>query len=376
MPPIYLDYAASSPIPPEVREAMLPWFDQGFGNPSSVHASGRRARNAVEESRETLAGLLGVEPASLIFTSGGTESDYLAITGYQGDGPRITSRAEHAAVLETVRLHEQGGGSVALLETDQAGRPTMTDLADQLAPGGLVSLMWVNNELGSINPVAEVAGLCHAAGCGLHCDAIQGPAWTNLELPALGADLVSLSAHKVGGPKGVGLLYVAPGTAHSPVVPGGGQEQGRRGGTENVPGIVGFARAMELLYADPGRTQRLAALSTQLRHALTAELGGEILNNSPESASAPHIVHISVPGIPSGPGAEMLILGLDLEGVEVSAGSACASGALSAGHVLEAIGREELASIRFSLGYGTTETDIETAADAAARVIRRVRESL
>lgn len=376
MPPIYLDYAASSPVPPEVRDAMLPWLDQGFGNPSSVHASGRRARNAVEDSRETIARLLGVESSNLVFTSGGTEANHLAIAGFSGGGVRITSNVEHAAVLEPVKAHGARGDAIHILEAGPSGQVSEAALTPRLAEDSLVSLMWVNNELGAINPVAKLAGLAKSAGCTVHCDAVQGPAWTNLSLPELAADMVTLSAHKVGGPKGVGLLYVAPGTQHAAVAVGGGQEQGRRGGTENVPAIVGFAKALELLYQDPGRTERLAVLGTRLRGGLEDRLSGYIEFNTPAVGAAPHILHVSVPGIPSGSGAEMLILGLDLEGVEVSAGSACASGALSAGHVVKAIGKADVASIRFSLGFRTEPTEIDDAVEATALVIRRVMASL
>lgn len=355
---------------------MLPWLDQGFGNPSSVHASGRRARNAIEDARETIARLLGVESSGLVFTSGGTEANHLAIAGFSGRGARITSNVEHAAVLEPVKAHGERGGVIHILEAGPSGQVTEAALAERLESDSLVSLMWVNNELGSINPVAKLSALAKTEGCTVHCDAVQGPAWTNLSLPDLAADLVTLSAHKIGGPKGVGLLYVAPGSSHGPVAVGGGQEQGRRGGTENVPAIVGFSKALELLYQDPERTERLASLGTRLRTGLEDRLAGEIEFNTPAIGAAPHILNVSVPGIPSGSGAEMLILGLDLEGVEVSAGSACASGALSAGHVAKAIGRDGVASIRFSLGFRTRPSEIDEAVEATALVIRRVRASL
>ncbi len=374
MPAIYLDYAATSPIPPAVRDAMLPWFGEGFGNPSSVHGSGRRARNAIEVSRETLAALLRVAPADLIFTSGGTESNFLAISGFEGNGQRVTSPVEHEAVLQPV--HGRAGGRVRMVEPNDAGVVAVEDVRPCLTRGAFASFMLVNNELGVVNPVQEIAEACQAVGACLHTDAVQAPAWSDLNLSELGADLVTLSGHKVGGPKGVGLLYVKPGTPFSGVSPGGGQERNRRGGTENVPGIVGFAKAMEILYANPDRSAGLRILNDRLRRGLQETLSDLVEVNTPQSSSAPHIVHVSVPGIPPGSGAEMLILGLDLEGVEVSAGSACASGALNASHVLKALGKEHMASIRYSIGFGTTAHEIDQAVSATRRVIERVLKAL
>ncbi|MFT4603619.1 MAG: cysteine desulfurase [Rhodothermales bacterium] len=374
MPSIYLDYAATSPIPPAVRDAMMPWFGEGFGNPSSVHGSGRRARNAIEASRDTLAGLLGVAPADLIFTSGGTESNFLAVSGFQGNGQRVSSPVEHEAVLQPV---QSGVGHTArMVLPNEAGVVSVESVRPCLAKGTLASFMWVNNELGGINPVREIGEACREAGACLHTDAVQGPAWSNMNLSELGADLVTLSAHKVGGPKGIGLLYVAPGTPFKGVSPGGGQERNRRGGTENVPAIVGFAKAMELLYANPDRAESLRALTGSLRIGLRDSLGDLVRINTPDDHSAPHIVHVSVPGVPAGSGAEMVILGLDLEGIEVSAGSACASGALNASHVLKALGKAELASIRYSIGFGTTAQEIDRAVSATRRVIQRVLKAL
>ena len=374
MPAIYLDYAATSPIPPAVRDAMLPWLAEGFGNPSSVHGSGRRARNAIEASRETLAALLRVAPGDLVFTSGGTESNYVAIAGYQGTGQFVTSPVEHAAVLQAVL--SRSGSRVRMVQPNDAGRVSVDDVRPCLTRGALASFMLVNNEVGTVNATREIGSACREVGAVLHTDAVQAPAWADLDLTECGADLVTLSGHKVGGPKGVGLLYVRPGTPFLGVSPGGGQERNRRGGTENVPGIVGFAKAMELLHADPHRSQGLRSLSDRLRAGLRESLGDLVTVNTPQSHSAPHIVHVSVPGIPTGPGAEMLILGLDLEGIEVSAGSACASGALNASHVLKALGKEEVASIRYSIGFGSTVEEIDQAISATRRVIERVLKAL
>jgi cysteine desulfurase len=258
----------------------------------------------------------------------------------------------------------------------ETGVVSVDEVALRVTEGALASFMLVNNEVGMLNPVRDIGDACRAAGAFLHSDAVQAPAWSNLDLSNLGADMVTLSAHKVGGPKGVGLLYVKPGTPFDGISPGGGQERNRRGGTENVPGIVGFTKALEMLHATPTRATQLRELSDGLRHGLREHLGDLVMVNTPEDASAPHIVHVSVPGIPSGPGAEMLILGLDLEGVEVSAGSACASGALNTSHVLRALGKADTASIRFSIGFGSTAKEIEDAVSATRRVIERVQQAL
>ncbi|MFT5514122.1 MAG: cysteine desulfurase [Rhodothermales bacterium] len=377
MTPVYLDYAASSPIPGVVLEEMIPWLQAGFGNPSSVHAAGRAARHVVEESRDKIATLLGARSEEIIFTSGGTEANHLAILGWSGSGPVVTSTAEHAAILAPVEALEKRGHRVSRVQPDADGRVAPALVAKSMENDGLASVMLVNNELGTINPVRAVADLCHEMGARIHCDAIQGPAFLNLDVDDLGVDLLSLSAHKVGGPKGTGILYVRSGCPLNALSTAGGQERDRRGGTENVAGIVGMAAALtwQSLYGASHR-KKMARLNARLRAGLLALLGDRIVINSPSEGCAPHILSVGVSGVPPQTGGEMLILGMDLEGVQVSAGSACSSGALSPSHVLTAIGRDQDSAVRFSIGWGTTEADIDYAIDAAAKVITRVRASL
>lgn len=368
MTAVYLDHAASSPIPDVVREAMLPWLAGGFGNPSSVHSLGRAARHAVEAARGEVAGLLGCAEEEVIFTSGGTESNYLAIAGMSG--PVVTVATEHDAVLQPAR---QSGRPLTILEPNPAGQVEADDVVPAVEREALVSVMLVNNELGTVNPVPELAAAVHAKGGFLHTDAVQAPAWTDVNIPDLGADLVSLSGHKIGGPKGCGVLVARRGVPLNPPSVGGGQERNRRGGTENVPAIVGMATAMRWQYGlGAGRADRLERLKAALRRGLAAALGDAVDFNSPEAGVAPHILNVRVPGVSPQEGSEMLILGLDLEGVAVSAGSACSSGSLNAGHVLGAIGRGDAAAIRYSLGWSTNEQDIDRAIEATARVVERV----
>jgi cysteine desulfurase len=377
MTPVYLDYAATSPIPGVVLEKMIPWLQAGFGNPSSVHAAGRAARHVVEDSRDKIAALLGARSEEIIFTSGGTEANHLAIFGWPGEGPLVASSAEHAAVLAPVRALEKRGRRVSWVQPDTDGRVTPGLLAESMEKGGLASVMLVNNEIGTINPVRSVADICHDVGASVHCDAVQGPACMHLDVGELGVDLLSLSGHKVGGPKGTGVLYVRTGCPFDALSTAGGQERDRRGGTENVAGIVGMAAALTWQsLAGVSRRKNMVRLNARLRAGLQSLLGDRIVINSPTGECAPHILSVGVPGVPPQTGGEMLILGLDLEGVQVSAGSACSSGALSPSHVLTAIGRDQDSAVRFSIGWGTTEADIDYAVDAAAKVISRVGASL
>lgn len=376
----YLDHAATTPLHPDVLETMLPWLQGGFGNASSLHRDGRRARGAVEDARRRIARHLNAEPAQIVFTSGGTEADNLALRGTVGRGQAlVTSEAEHEAVLKTADALEADGRTVVRLRPDDAGAVSPALLARTLAAMprvALVSLMHANNETGVLADLPALVAAAHDAGALFHTDAVQSAGLLPLDVQALGVDLLSASAHKFYGPKGVGLLYVAPGVDLDPLVTGGAQERGRRGGTENVAGIVGMAHALDLAAKRRDETNaRLLAMRQRLLNRLTEALGDRFVLNTPLHRSIPSVLNLAFPPNPSPLDAEMLILGLDLEGVSASAGSACTSGALTPSHVLLALGlpRETAAAaVRFSLGSSTTEADVDAAADALVRVLARV----
>ena len=376
----YLDHAATTPLHPNVLETMLPWLQGGFGNASSLHRDGRRARGAVEDARRRIARHLNAEPSQIVFTSGGTEADNLALRGTVGRGQAlVTSEAEHEAVLKTADALEADGRTVVRLRPDDAGAVSPALLARTLAAMprvALVSLMHANNETGVLADLPALAAAAHDAGALFHTDAVQSAGLLPLDVQALGVDLLTASAHKFYGPKGVGLLYVAPGVDLDPLVTGGAQERGRRGGTENVAGIVGMAHALDLAAKRRDETNaRLLAMRQRLLNRLTEALGDRFVLNTPLHRSISSVLNLAFPPNPSPLDAEMLILGLDLEGVSASAGSACTSGALTPSHVLLALGlpRETAAAaVRFSLGSSTTEADVDAAADALVRVLARV----
>lgn len=381
----YLDHAATTPLREEVLDAMLPYLRSEFGNPSSLHGPGRRARVAVERARGRVAAVLGAEPAEVVFTSGGTEGDNLALRGVlTGEAGRQTGRpglvtgaTEHDAVLGTARALSAEGHPVAILAPGPGGALDVDAVAQTLTPEtGLVSAMWVNNETGAVSPLAALADAAHAAGARFHSDAVQAAGLFDLDVGAQGVDLLTLSGHKVGGPKGVGALYVRAGTPFGGVQTGGSQERRRRGGTENVAAIVGFAEALARADAErAAHADRLAALRDGLLGCLRQRVGGALVVNTPPDA-APHILNVSFPPREGRPvDGEMLLLGLDLEGVQVSAGSACSSGALAPSHVLLALGvpRETAgATLRISFGRSTTAEDVAAAAAAIGRVVDRV----
>ncbi len=379
---IYLDHAATTPLDPRVLEAMRPYLEAHYGNPSSVHQLGRRARVAIEESRERIAALIGAEPAEIIFTSGGTEADNLALRGVLRGTRRhlITSQAEHEAILRTAEALEAEGVTVTYLPPGPEGAVTAEQVANALTEGaGLVSIMHTNNELGTYSPVRAIAEVCHRKGVLLHCDAVQAVGLLPVHVDELGVDLLSASAHKFYGPKGVGFLYVRRGIELQPLLRGGKQEQGRRAGTENVAAIVGMARALELAIEEQEtRLAHLQQLRTRLIQRLEEALGDAFVLNTPRdpAQAAPHIVNIAFPPQNGEPiDGEMLLLNLDLEGVCVSSGSACTSGAVEPSHVLQAIGlpRETAgAAVRFSMGWKTTETEIDRAVEILATVVTRM----
>ena len=380
---------------PEALEAMLPFLREHFGNASSLHGPGRFARVAVDAARERVAGVLGCEPAEVVFTSGGTEADNAALRGVlAGASTRasrrtglVTTATEHHAVLAPAEALEADGHPVAFLPPGLTGAVSVAAVAEALTPEtGLVSVMLVNNETGAVSPVRGIVDAAHAAGALVHTDAVQAAGLLSVDVDTLGVDLLSLSAHKVGGPKGAGALFVRQGTPFAPFVAGGSQERGRRGGTENVAAVVGFAEALALAEAERlEHAWRLAALQHRLAGQLRDAFGAAIRFNTPlagfaETAAeaAPHIVSVSFrPHDSVALDGEMLLAGLDLDGVFVSAGSACTSGALEPSHVLLAMGLDRAtasATVRFSLGRTTTEADVDRAAEAAERVVARLRE--
>lgn len=389
MQQVYMDHAATTPLDPRVLEAMLPYLKEHFGNASSVHSLGRKARFAVEESRERVADLLGAEPGEIVFTSGGTEADNTAIKGVlrhrrlqEGRrGHLITSATEHEAVLRPAEALADAGWPVTILQPGPHGAVTPDQVAEAMRPETvLVSLMHANNETGVMNPVSEIAALCHEQDVVLHCDAVQTAGLMPIDVKTLDVDLLSLSGHKFYGPKGVGVLYVRGGIDLDPLVEGGSQERRRRGGTENVAATVGLAEALALAAeAAEARTERLARLQRRLVEQLHEALGGTYVLNTPidEAPVAPHVVNLAFPPNGDEPmDGEMLLLNLDMEGVQASAGSACTSGALEPSHVLSALGlprKTAAAAVRFSMGKDTTEEDVDYTVETLTRVVQRMR---
>jgi cysteine desulfurase len=371
----YLDYNATAPLRPEVREAMLAAFD-AYGNPSSVHAEGREARALIEAARAKVAALAGARPEDVIFTSGGSEANALALAAQAGEAWQCyMSAIEHPSVLSGGRFYRE---STTRIPVSADGVIDLGVLENELTKhhlGGwrpFVSLMAANNETGAIQPVQAAAGLVRAAGGLLHTDAVQVAGKLPLKFGALGADMMTLSAHKIGGPKGVGALVLRPGVSVEPLIKGGGQERRRRAGTENVASIVGFGVAAELAAVEAKRSPELAALRDELE---TKALGlvPELVVLAGRVERLPNTSCIAVPGTK----AETLVIGLDLAGVAVSAGSACSSGKVEASHVLSAMGvASEVAqgAIRVSLGFGTSRADIERFLNAWSELIKRMRQ--
>ncbi len=383
---IYLDHAATTPVRPEVLEAMLPYFTEHFGNPSSVHRVGLSASDGVLRARRTLAELLGIPTSGVVFTAGGTEADVLALRGVfarPAQRPRslVVSAIEHPAVLETARVLAASGVELRIAGVDAEGRVDPAAVAALVdATTALVSVMHVNNETGAVQPIVALSRAVKAANPRtlVHVDAVQSFARypvTFARWPDV--DLVSIAGHKIYGPKGVGALFVRPGTHLAPVVTGGGQEAGLRSGTHNVPGIVGLAEAARLSSATASEDlARYAALAMRFLEGLAARVPDAALNGArdeqaPYEKRAPWIVNVRIPGAP----AEPLLHALEEAGVMASAGSACHAGDKSLSHVLAAMGlsNESGACLRFSFGRATTEAHVDTALDALAAHLPRLR---
>lgn len=371
MTPLYLDYNATSPLLPQAFEAMKPWLTEGYGNPSSVHRAGQKARAALEGARERLAQLLHCKASELIFTSGGTEAINLALRGTTEGAKRITTaKTEHHAVLRTCQALASRGTEVEFLELDAEGRITSLPSKD-----GLVSLMHVNNETGLIHPIAALAEAAHRAGAIFHCDAVQSFGKLPVDLKTLNVDLASFSAHKFGGPKGVGLLFKSKKTRLLPQMTGGEQEGKLRAGTENVAGIVGMAAAAELACRDLATT---AAKQLLLRDLLLGELKKCVPGLKVMAALAPRISNTLLVSFPGGVESDLMIMRLDQEGILVSAGSACAAGAVESSHVLKAMGVPDVearSTLRYSLGREHGEADMLKAAQATESAWRAFRKA-
>jgi cysteine desulfurase len=375
---IYLDHAATTPLHPEARRAMEPFHGEVYGNPSSLHAAGQAARRALDDARDGVAVALGARSEEVVFTSGGTEANNLALVGgflaEREQRPHlVTVTTEHHAVLDTCRFLESLGAEVTVLPVDGDGMVDPEDVRRALTPRtGLVSVMHANNEIGTIAPLTEIAAITRQAGVPLHTDAVQSAGVLPAGLETLGVDLLSLSAHKFYGPKGAGALLVRRGARLRPLQQGGGQERGRRAGTENVAAIVGMARALELALVDrEAEAARQSALRDRLIERIHEILPDVILNGHP-TRRLPNNVNVAFPGIE----AETLLLNLDLEGICASAGSACTAGSLEPSHVIRALGRPPSlvsGSIRFSLGRGTTEAEIDTVIDRLGEIVTRLR---
>lgn len=373
---IYLDHAATTPLRPEVRAAMEPYLTaEGFGNPSSLHADGQRAKRALDAARDTLAQALGGQFSEITFTSGGTEADNAALVGVllaRGRGSHlVTTQIEHEAIGETARFLERLGFGVTFLPVDAQGRVAPQAVAEALTDRtALVSVMHANNEVGTIQPLREIADIAHARGAYFHTDAVQ----TFGQLPAhvhdLGADLLTVSAHKIYGPKGAGALYVRSGVPIEPLLHGGGQERERRAGTENVPAIAGFGEAVRRMLPErEAERARLTKMRAAFLLALRRRIPSAVLNGHP-TERLPNNLNVSFPGLD----AETLLLALDRAGVSASSGSACTSGSIEPSHVLTAMGlpNERINSaIRLTLGRSTTQEQMDDAVNILTGIVTR-----
>jgi len=375
---VYLDYAATTPTDPRVIEAMSPAFSELWGNPSSIHACGQEARSAVEEARGQVASLIAARSNEVFFTSGGTESDNWAVKGVafanRARGNHIiTSTGEHHAILESCHFLEEQGFSVTYVPVDRLGMVNPEDIRKAITPKTiLVSIMHANNEVGTIQPVAEIGRIAKAAGVYFHTDAVQTVGHVPVDVDKMNVDLLSMSAHKLYGPKGIGALYIRGGTKIIPILHGGGQERQGRSGTENVPGIIGFSSAAGLAQAEMEEEgRRLTVLRDRLIKGILGAIDHTRLNGHATSR-LPNNVNISFEYVEG----EAVCLNLDLAGICAATGSACSSESMEASHVLLAMGLSpELArgSLRLSLGRWSTEEDVKQVLQALIPVLSRLR---
>jgi cysteine desulfurase len=373
---VYLDNNATTPLLPEVFEAMQPYFLERFGNASSIHQQGQQARAAVEQARESVAALLGCRAAEIVFTSGGTEGDNLGIFGIAGAGDHvITSTVEHHAVLNACKRLEQIGSEVTYVPVNSEGLIDPEAIATAIRPNTrLISIMMANNETGVVQPVAEIGRIAQERGVLFHTDAVQAAGKIPVNVKEIGCQLLSISGHKIHGPQGTGALYVRRGTLLKPLFYGGRHERSRRAGTENLPGIVGLGRAAEIArdWLAAGGDQAMAAMRDRLERTILDRVERTRVNsgNAPRTPNTSNVIFECIEG-------EALVIALDLKGLSVSTGAACSSGAIEPSHVLTAMKLtpdEARASIRFSLGKQTTDEDIDFVLERVPETVARLRE--
>ncbi|RKL68583.1 cysteine desulfurase NifS [Salipaludibacillus neizhouensis] len=374
---IYLDHAATSPMHPEVFQAMKPFFETYFGNPSSIHHFGREARRGLDEAREFIAQKINARFDEIVFTSGGTEADNLAILGYafannDKGNHLITTKIEHHAVLHAFQHLEKSGYSVTYLDVNEHGEISMEDLENALTDETiLVSIMFGNNEVGSIQPIEEIGRVLAAHQTVFHTDAVQVFGSEQIDVNQLGVDLLAASGHKINGPNGTGFLYIRQGIHLASLQYGGEQERKRRSGTENVPAIVGMQKALELALKE---SERRKLLYTQFKEILLTSFEQEMINfkvNGNQEQALSHILNVSFPGL----NVESILMNLDLDGVAVSSGSACTAGSIDPSHVLTSMFNDKNRShsaVRFSFGLGNDLAQIEEAAQKVVNVMKRL----
>ncbi|WP_020403204.1 cysteine desulfurase family protein [Gracilimonas tropica] len=382
MKTVYFDHAATTPLDDRVLEAMMPYLKENYGNANSAHHLGQKSKVVIEEAREKVASLIGAEPSEIVFTSGGTESDNAVIKGVlavSGDKNEvITSELEHHAVLHTVEMEKMHKVKPVFAKAKNCGTITAGAVREVITENtALVSLMHVNNEIGTINPLSEIAEVCKEFNVPLHSDTVQSLGKLPVNVKELGLDFLSGSAHKIYGPKGTGIMYIKNGARWIPWMIGGSQERRRRGGTLNVPGIVGFAKALELSVEEMDEhTQQFKKLRKLLLHQLNEKLDVNFQVNGPNEKGVPHIVNLSFSDDQGKYiNGEMLLQNLDIEGICVSNGSACTSGAVEPSHVLNGIGMEPglaNSSIRLSFGKQNTEEDVHYFVEKLDVVLKRM----
>lgn len=383
---IYMDHSATTPVRPEVLDVMQPFFNEVYGNPSSIHGVGRRAGVALSQARRAIAQLIGAKPSEIIFTGGGTEGDNAALRGIAmarraatGANRIVTLPVEHKAVLYTAQdLADHYGFTLTLLPVDGNGLVDVEDVAKALGDGAdvaVVSVMLANNEVGTIQPVAEIAALCRSRGVPIHTDAVQAAGKLSIQVDELGVDALSTSAHKFYGPKGAGFLYLRGGTPFLPTMTGGTHEGSRRAGTENVPSIVGMAKALELVEAAREQENaRLRVLRDQLIGGILETVDGAMLTGSATQRLASHASFV-IRGVE----AEGVLIALDLAGVAASSGSACMSGSHRPSHVLEAMGvaaADAVGGLRLSLGHSNTPDDVRFVLDRLPQIVGQIKGAL
>ncbi len=373
----YLDHAATTPVHPEVLKVMAPYWQESFGNPSSIHSLGKRSRTALEKGRQQAALLIGADPGEIVFTSGGTEADNLAVLGAaascRGENNHIiTTVIEHRAVLNSCEYLLAKGFQVTFLPVDEAGVIRLTDLERSVNGNTvLISIMHGNNEIGTVQPIAEIGRIARKRSILFHTDAVQTAGKLAIDVKEIGCDLLSFSGHKIHGPKGAGALYIRDGVHIGPLFHGGHQESGRRSGTENVPAIAGFGHACETASAAQKETAKVRSLRDLLQERIEQSIPEVRINGHPVNR-LPHILSVSFRRVDG----DALVRELDQNGVAASAGAACSSGSMEISHVISALGMPRdwaRGTVRFSLGFGNNEDEIRACAEIITKAVRKLR---